>query len=100
MSIKLLMTWNILPGREQEYFEFVVREFIPEIQQLGLEPTDAWATVYGNQPQILTSARVASNKTLNSILISSEWDHLIAKLSDYVENLKIKKVHDKPGFQM
>lgn len=100
MRVKLLMTWDIPPGREQEYFEFVVREFIPEIQQLGLETTDAWITVYGKQPQILASAEVRNNKSLNSILVSEEWDRLLAKLSDYVENLKYKKVYSKPGFQM
>lgn len=100
MTVKLLMTWDILPGREQEYFEFVVREFIPEIQQLGLEPTDAWVTVYGDQPKILTSAMAGNNKSLNGILLSSEWDGLLVRLSDYVENLEIKKVREKPGFQM
>jgi hypothetical protein len=100
MSVKLLMTWDILPGREQEYFEFVVREFIPEIQQLGLEPSDAWVTVYGNQPQILTSASVRSGESLQHILASAEWDGLLVKLNDYVENLQIKTVKSKPGFQM
>ena len=100
MSIKLLMTWDIRPGSEQEYFEFVVREFIPEIQQLGLEPTDAWVTVYGDKPQILTSARVDEDRSLNSILISDDWDKLLSKLSDFVDNLEYKLVHEKPGFQM
>jgi hypothetical protein len=94
------MTWDILSGREQEYFEFVVREFIPELQQLGLEPTDAWVTVYGRQPQILTSAEVRTNESLVNILVSPGWDSLLVKLSDYVENLEFKKVRSKPGFQM
>ena len=42
MSVKLLMTWDILPGREQEYFEFVVRELVPGIQRIGIQPTEAW----------------------------------------------------------
>lgn len=100
MTVKLLMTWDIIPGREQEYFEFVVREFIPEIQQLGLETTDAWVTVYGNQPQILASAETRGKESLDSILTSMEWDQLLLKLNDYVENLKIKRVYAKPGFQM
>ena len=100
MSVKLLMSWDILPGREQEYFEFVVREFIPEIQELGLEPTDAWVTVYGDQPQILSSAEVKSKDTLDGILSSVEWDQLLVKLNDYVENFKYKMVISKPGFQM
>ncbi|MEW6650862.1 MAG: hypothetical protein AB1453_11825, partial [Chloroflexota bacterium] len=58
MSVKLLMSWDIAPDREQEYFEFVVREFIPGVQRMGFELSDAWATVFGNQPQILVGAVV------------------------------------------
>ena len=100
MSVKLLMTWDILPGREQEYFEFVVREFIPELQHLGLDPVDAWVTVYGDQPQILASVDVRKGESLQKILVSAEWDGLMVKLNDYVENLELKTVKSKPGFQM
>mgnify|MGYP001161981102 FL=1 len=58
MAVKLLMTWDILPGREQEYFEFVVRDFIPGMQRLGMEPSDAWFTMYGSSPQIMTGAEM------------------------------------------
>lgn len=100
MYYKLLLSWDILPGREQEYFEFVVREFIPGIQALGLEPSDAWLTVYGDQPQILTGVQVSSLNSLNNVTSSQEWDAMISKLLDYVENLEIKTVKAKPGFQM
>lgn len=100
MSFKLLLSWDILPGREQEYFEFVVREFIPGIQALGLEPSDAWLTIYGNQPQILTGVQIKNLNSLNHLMTSQEWDQMITKLLDYVENLKIKTVKAKPGFQM
>ena len=55
-AVKLIMTWDILPEHEQEYFEFVIREFIPGVQRLGWELSDAWATVYGAAPQILVGA--------------------------------------------
>ena len=100
MDYKLLLSWDILPGREQEYFEFVVREFIPGIQTLGLQPSDAWLTIYGDQPQILTCVQVSDLNSLNNIISSQEWDGMIAKLLDYVENLEIKTVRAKPGFQM
>jgi hypothetical protein len=94
------MSWDILPGREQEYFEFVVREYIPEIQKLGLDPNDAWVTVYGDHPQILASFKVSRNEKLQEILYSAEWDSLLVKLSDYIENLEFKTVASKPGFQL
>lgn len=100
VPFKLLLSWDILPGREQEYFEFVVREFIPSIQALGLEPSDAWLTVYGQQPQILTGVQVDSLSSLNEVLSSQEWDSMIVRLLDYVENLEVKTVTTKPGFQM
>jgi len=94
------MTWNIIPGREQDYFEFVVREFIPNIQKLGLEPTDAWITVYGDQPQILAGARADSGAALQDIMLSDEWEQITTRLLDYVSDLEFKPVTPRPGFQM
>lgn len=100
MAVKLLMTWDILPGREQEYFEFVVRDYLPGIQRLGLETTDAWFTMYGNQPQILVAAKISSISALDNILGSSEWDGLIHQLLDYVEGFNYKVVQARSGFQI
>ncbi len=100
MAVKLLMTWDILPGREQEYFEFVVRDFIPGVQRLGMEPSDAWYTMYGDQPQILAAMQMPSISSLERILKSSEWNDLTQRLLDYVENFKIKVVQARSGFQM
>lgn len=100
MAVKLLMTWDILPGREQEYFEFVVRDFIPGVQRLGMEPSDAWYTMYGDQPQILAAMQMPSINSLEKILNSSEWSELTQRLLDYVENFKIKVVQARSGFQM
>ena len=100
MAVKLLMTWDILPGREQEYFEFVVRDWLPGIQKLGLEPADAWFTMYGEQPQIMASAQIASIARLQTILDSQEWDGLVKQLLDYVEDFKYKVVSARAGFQM
>lgn len=100
MTVKLLMTWDIIAGREQEYFEFVVREFLPGVQQLGLEFGDAWLTMYGNQPQIMAAALMPSLEELERILNSSEWQSLLNRLLDYVENYTYKIVPARAGFQM
>jgi len=100
MAVKLLMTWDILPGREQEYFEFVVSDFLPEIQKLGLEPSDAWYTMYGDQPQIMAAVQSNSMGSLQQVLDSSEWDQIILSLMDYVEEFDYKIVQAKSGFQL
>lgn len=99
MAIKLILTWDIAPEREQEYFEFVVREFIPGVQRLGFELSDAWATVYGNQPQILVGAVLPSTTKAKQVMRSNEWKSLNNQLKDYVHNYTQKIVESRSGFQ-
>ncbi|NTV36016.1 MAG: hypothetical protein HGA53_03595 [Anaerolineaceae bacterium] len=99
MAIKLIMTWDISPNHEQEYFEFVVRDFIPGVQRLGFELSDAWATVFGEQPQILVGATLPSPAKARQILRSAEWKNLHGQLQDYVVNYSEKVVEARGGFQ-
>ena len=100
MAVKLLMTWDILPGREQEYFEFVVRDFIPGVQRMGMEPSDAWFTMYGDQPQIMAAMQMPTISALQRTLGSVEWQDMVKRLLDYVENFNYKVVQARSGFQI
>lgn len=99
MAVKLIMTWDINAEHEQEYFEFVIREFIPGVQRIGLELSDAWATVYGNQPQILVGAVIPSLSKAQQLLESKEWLSLFNQLQDFVVNYSQKLVEARGGFQ-
>jgi hypothetical protein len=103
MTVKLLMNWDIRPGRDQEYFEFVVREWVPGIQRLGLKPTGAWYTVWSrerDQPQIMTEGIADDLDMMHHILNSDEWQNLFAKLSEFVSNYQQKIVPATGGFQV
>ena len=97
--IKLIMTWDILPEREQDYFEFVVREYIPGIQRLGFDLSDAWATVYGNKPQIMVGVVLPTLSKARQVMRSTEWVNLHNQLQDYVLNYSAKLVNARNGFQ-
>jgi hypothetical protein len=99
MPVKILMSWDIAPEHEEEYFEFVVREFLPGVQGLGFELSDAWATVYGSKPQILVGAMLPTMGQAQQVLDSSEWISLNNRLQDYVRNYRYKLVPAKGGFQ-
>jgi hypothetical protein len=94
------MTWDILPGREQEYFEFVVRDFVPGMQRLGIQPTEAWYTTYGQRPQILTGGVAADRQTMEQALSGDAWKALRGKLLEYVTNFEYRVVQAEGGFQM
>jgi hypothetical protein len=100
MTVKLLMTWDILPNREQEYFEFMISDFIPEIKQLGIRPVDAWYTMYGDQSQIMVSAKTQSQAALNVAMASKEWQRLLDNLLKFVENFSYKVIPARTGFQL
>ena len=99
MSGKLIMTWDILPEREQEYFEFVVREFLPAVQKLGFKLSDAWVTVYGEYPQILVGAVLPTINRVAETIQSKKWQSLENKLFDFVSDYEVKIVEAKSSFQ-
>ena len=98
--IKLLMSWDIRPGKEAEYMEFVTREFTPQLVDLGIQPTEAWYTVVGNGPQVLAGGIAKDRETMMGILESDGWEGLEAKLLGYVRNYKYKVVPATGQFQL
>ncbi len=98
--VKLLMSWNIREGKEQAYFEFIVREFAPGLMRLGIQPTEAWYTMYGKGPQMLTGGVAEDLDTMSKILQSDEWKQLREKLMRYVTDYKQKVVRASSRFQL
>jgi hypothetical protein len=98
--VKLLMSWDIKPGREQPYFEFIVQEFAPGLMRLGLQPTEAWYTVYGKAPQILTGAVTNDLEAMRKILATDDWRGLRDRLQEYVSNYTQKVVEASGRFQL
>jgi hypothetical protein len=99
MNVKVIMSWDIIHGREQEYFEFVVRSFMPGVQKLGMALSDAWVTIYGDHPQILVAAVVPGLDRARDIIDSEEWEHLNHHLQDFVTNYELKLAPLEGGFQ-
>ena len=93
------MTWDIDVGRDQEYFEFVIGEFVPGVQRLGLQPAEAWATVYGSYPQIQVGLLASDEEQARRVLDSDDWNVLQDRLFDYVKNFSYKVVPARGGFQ-
>lgn len=93
------MTWDISQDNEQEYFEFVISEMIPGIQRLGFQPLDAWATLYGDYPQIQVGMIATDADTAQQMLDSDEWGILREKLFGFIDNFSYKIIPARSGFQ-
>ena len=101
-SIKILMKWDIKPGLDQEYFEFVMREWVPNTTKLGLTPIEAWYSVYTHSdiPKIMAGAIADSEQSMRDIITSDDWADLQEKLMEYVENYSHKIVRVTGDYQL
>ena len=101
-NVKLLMTWDIKPGLDQEYFEFVMREWVPNTTKLGLTPIEAWYSVYAvsDMPRIMAGAIADDDESMRRIITSPDWTALQTRLMEYVENYSQKIVRVTGDYQL
>ena len=90
--LKLIMTWDIRPGREQEYSEFINDRLAPGLVEIGLPPSDVFYTAYGRVPQIMAILEAADEAALQKALRARRWADLKAELLKYIENYQEKVV--------
>lgn len=100
MPTKLLMRWDILPEKESEYFEFLVHEFIPGLNKLGILEIQVWYTQFGDCEKKLASGIAPSMDKMKAALNSDEFERLLHKLQQYVENFGQKVIAATGGFQV
>lgn len=99
-GLKLLISYNIIPETAQEYYEFVLGRYVPVMQALGLEMSDAWHTAYGDYPNRLIGFVAKDRETMRGVLEGEVWDELNEKLQEYVTDFQYKIVPYEVGFQI
>lgn len=99
-KVKLLMSWDFQPNQESATLEFMANELAPAVQQLGITPTEAWYTVYGDRPQILVGVVAEDLATMRRVLDSEDWQALVEKLSQYIQNYQQRLVLAKGSLQL
>jgi hypothetical protein len=98
-AFKLLLTFDPVPEQREAYFQYVLGEFVPTLEHLGLRMCDAWHTAYGAYPLRLTGFCAPDRSTLESILLSEDFLELEEKLQDYVINYQKRIVPMRGSFQ-
>ncbi len=98
-SVKLLLSFDPLPGKREAYFHYVLGEFIPTLEHLGLQMCEAWHTAYGAYPLRLTGFLASDQDTLEGILTSHDFKDLETRLQEFVINYQRRIVPMKKRFQ-
>ena len=99
MPVKLLIAYNVKPAREEAYYHFMMGEFLPVAQNLGLMMADGWRTAWGDYQQRLIGLVAESQQELEHILSSERWRKIEDELTSYVSNYQRQAVPYRSGFQ-
>lgn len=99
--VKVLLSYDMVHGREEECQRYVMQTLAPGLARLGFRITDAWYTLWGEDaPQILGGGLLQNTQEAERLIYSREWDSLIEGLDPFVENFRVRVVEasDRPQF--
>ncbi len=96
---KMIMLYDIHPESHDHYYEFVLSEFVPALQEMGMYITEAWQTMHGQHPERMAAFVSETYEAMELMVESQRWDELETRLQGYVSNYSCKIVPYRPGFQ-
>lgn len=81
-SWKFHQYWNLIPGVEQEYTDFVKNEHVPTMERLGLPVEAAWRVVVGSGPYIWSECSAGSIVDIAKAIDTDAFRRVTFKLRD------------------
>lgn len=91
-SHRIMIMYDIHPERQEEYYQYVLGEFVPELQKLGLYMIYAWQVYGENQPERFVEFVCESPAILKNALTSPEFRQAEERLKEYTLNYRRKVV--------
>ncbi len=99
-GLKLLMEYDVQQDTLQDYYQFIMGQYVPALQSMGLQMSEAWHTAYGDAPNRLIGFVCGDRQTMDRLLDSDLWRDLNEELVKYVSDLRYKIVPYRGGFQL
>ena len=96
---KVIMTYDIVPETQETYYQFMLGELVPAVQNLGLGMAEAWHTAVGNYPIRLVAFVGETRESVDKVIESEQWEELETRLQQYVTNYKRRVVPFRNRFQ-
>ena len=90
MTVKLNHYWNIINAKKSEYDKFIIRKFIPGVNQLGMHAVAGWCVLVGAYSEIIFESVSNDLDTLEKALTDPRYRQLKGALLNYVKNYKTK----------
>lgn len=90
MTVKLNQYWTVIPGKTEEYQKFILKKFIPGVNQLGLHTVAVWSVLVGAYSEIMYESVTSDLDLLEKALKNKKYKELKSDLLNYVKKYKTK----------
>ena len=84
-TVKFNQMWDLI-GDKKEYGRFVINEFYPLLEELGISVAREWEVLIGDGPSILCEGRAKDINNIIGNLQSKRFQEAKQKLKEFVEN--------------
>lgn len=96
---KLVLTYDPIPEKRERYFQYVLGEFVPALEHLGLRMCEAWHTAYGHYPLRMAAFVADGSQDIQDVVDSQDFLELEERLREFVVNYERRVVPLKNSFQ-
>lgn len=90
MTVKLNHYWTIINSRKDSYNKFIVNQFIPGVNQLGLHTVAGWCVLVGAYSEIVLESVANDLDLLEKALQDPRYKVLKNELLNFVKSYKTK----------
>ena len=102
-TVKFNQMWNLISDKKKEYGQYVIDEFYPVLENLGVSIASEWEVLIGDGPSIICEGRAKDVGNLISNLQSKKFRHAKKMLKGYIENYESRiltfHVHKQKGYK-
>jgi hypothetical protein len=98
-NYKLLVTYDIRQEMVEKYYYYVLKEFVPELETMGLYMFKVWHVAYGEYPIRQLEFVIEDLETVLEVFASERWETLENNLKDLTVGYERKLVRFRRGYQ-
>jgi hypothetical protein len=92
---KVLISYDMQAGKEQECQEYLINKLAPGLARMGFRIADVWYTIWGRSPQILSGGMVEELEQVQRIFLSDSWRQLAQGMRSLTDNFEVRVVKSR-----
>ena len=90
MTVKFNQYWRIISERREEYGKFIIKDFIPGINSLGIHVVAGWSVLIGGYSEMFVESMSSDLELIEKGLKDRKFKQLHDNLLNYVTSYKTK----------